>query len=93
MTTFDVLVSETAVKQLSRLDDKTQVRMKQRLLALKENPFTPRPGADIKKLKGFENPALYRLRVGEFRVIYAIQGRQIKVTEVMRRGKGYAWLD
>ncbi len=93
MKIFDVFVSETAIKQLSKLETEVKERIKKHLFVLKENPFKPRSGADIKKLSGFENPALYRLRIGDFRIIYSIQDSQVKVTEIMRRGKGYAWLE
>lgn len=90
---FEVLISETASKQLEQLDNKTKEQIKKHLQPLKEDPFKPRPLADIKKLKGFENPAIYRLRVGDFRIIYTVQENKIKITEIMRRGKGYAWLE
>jgi len=90
---FEVLVSETALKQLSKLEDKTKERLKQHLLALSADPFKRRSGADIKKLKGFSSPSLYHLRVGDYRAIYTVQENKVKITEVFRRGKGYAWLD
>lgn len=35
----------------------------------------------------------YRLRVSDFRAVYVVEERQIKVTEIFRRGRGYRWLD
>ena len=32
-------------------------------------------------------------RVGKFRIIYVIDGRKVKVTDIITRGKGYKWLD
>lgn len=90
---FEVLISETAVKQLSKLESQESIRIKNSLTVLKEDPFRSRPKADLKKLKGFSNPSLYRLRIGDFRIIYTIDDKCIKVTEIFRRGKGYAWLD
>ena len=57
------------------------------------NPFKKRSGADIKKLEGSFNPALYRLRVGDYRIIYAIIDKEIKVTEIISRSKRYKWLE
>tara|TARA_Y100000310_G_C20645618_1_gene796363 strand:+ start:901 stop:1173 length:273 start_codon:yes stop_codon:yes gene_type:complete len=88
---FEVLISETVVKKLSRLEE--QDKLKQHIAFLGEDPFRFRPLADIKKLKGFSKPSLYRLRVGDFRVIYAVEGESVKVTNIFRRGKGYKWLD
>jgi mRNA-degrading endonuclease RelE of RelBE toxin-antitoxin system len=93
LTNFNVLISETAAKQFDKLEVAMQNRIKQHLSALKIDPFKHRSGADIKKLHGFNNPVLYRLRVGDFRVIYMIDKSVVKITEIFRRGKGYAWLD
>lgn len=93
MTNFKVVISETAVKQFNNLEESARTRIKGHLSALEENPYEKRPGADIKKLKGFGNPVLYRLRVGDFRIIYAVQENAVKITEIFRRGKGYSWLD
>ena len=93
LTGFKVLISETAVKQITRLEKATGKRIKRCLSTLKEDPFKRRPGADIKKLKGFNNPSLYRLRVGNYRIIYTVNKTAVKITEIFRRGKGYAWLD
>ena len=90
---FRVLISETAAKQFNKLEDSIKARMKKHFLVLAEDPYKKRSGADIKKLGGFSNPALYRLRVGDFRVVYAIQEQVVKITEIFRRGKGYNWLD
>jgi len=87
------LVSETAGRFLSDLDSKTVTRLKAALLGLETDPFRPRPRADIKKLHGFEKPYMYRLRVGDFRIIYFIIGNDVKITEIMTRGKGYEWMD
>src|SRR2546428_11675717 len=35
----------------------------------------------------------YRLRVGDFRVVYVVEERPVKVTEIFRRGRGYRWLE
>ncbi|MBD3262811.1 type II toxin-antitoxin system RelE/ParE family toxin, partial [Candidatus Woesearchaeota archaeon] len=88
MTNFKVVISETAVKQFNKLEKNAQKRIKKGLSFLKNNPFKRRPGADIKKLKGF-SPALYRLRIGKYRIIYATN-KVVKITEIFRRGKGYA---
>lgn len=34
-----------------------------------------------------------RLRMGDFRVVYFVEARDVKVTEIFRRRKGYKWLD
>jgi len=90
---FEVVISESALKQLRKLEQEPIDRIKNHFTVLKEDPFTKRPGADIKKLKGFKNPELYRLRVGDYRIVYTIIKDSVKITEIFHRSKGYNWLD
>jgi mRNA interferase RelE/StbE len=90
---FNVLISESARDELYSLDEETKNRVKKSFDALKENPFRKRSGADIKKLEGSANPALYRLRVGDYRIVYSIINQEVRITKIIHRGKGYNWLD
>ena len=92
MKTFKILVSETAQKALAELDIKISAKIKSSLRELSSDPFRSRSGADIKKLHGCREPAMYRLRIGDFRVIYFIDENNVKVTDVISREKGYDWL-
>lgn len=85
---YKVLVSKTFHKQFSSISKKEQKRIKSALNNLIENPFDSRPGTDIKPLAG-THPKKYRLRVGEYRIIYCVQGKVVKVIELFRRGRGY----
>jgi mRNA-degrading endonuclease RelE of RelBE toxin-antitoxin system len=58
-----------------------------------EDPFHGRPGADIRLLWGQDDPPLYRLRVGEYRVLYFILEREVRVTEILHRSQAYRGLD
>lgn len=93
MKRYDVLLSETVLRFLHRIDSKTAERIKNGLHCLAENPFQNRPKADVKQLVGSFEPTLYRLRIGDYRIIYSISGSHVKVTEIIARGKGYKWLD
>lgn len=93
MKKFNVLISETAQKQLYELDRKISETIKSSLKELGENPFRRRSGVDIKKLKGSKNPDFYRLRIGNFRAIYCVTGNDVKITEIIKRSKVYEWLD
>ncbi|MFA5862835.1 MAG: type II toxin-antitoxin system RelE/ParE family toxin [Candidatus Thermoplasmatota archaeon] len=59
---------------------------------LAQEPFRPRPGMDIKKLKDVDGDGLYRLRVGEHRAIYAVVSvdRVVTVLVVDDREAGYS---
>lgn len=86
---YSAVVSEIAVKQLNDLDNKTRDRIISGIKQLKENHFVRRPQCDIKQLSGFRNPSLYRLRVGDYRIIYSIENKTVKVTEILRSEGAY----
>lgn len=71
-------------KFINALGEKQRNRLKQRLIALKESPFT---GNDIKKLKGVND--LYRLRIGKIRVIFKVIDPIIEVVDIDYRGNIY----
>lgn len=87
--TFDVQVSRTFEKAYRRLDRNLQRRVRNALERLREDPRSPRPGADIKLLHGTD-PLKHRLRVGDYRVVFVVDGRRVLVLDVFPRGKGYA---
>lgn len=82
------MVSSTFGKQMEHCDTATRKRLAETLHELEEDPFTARSGADIRALQG-TRPLKYRLRVGDIRIIYAIDGSDVKVIEMFRRGRGY----
>ena len=85
---FSVLIHPDVAKFLDGLSEKDRSRCVEALRRLKEDPFTPRSGVDIKKLKG-RDKTLYRLRVGDFRFEYFVEGDTVYVVEAFRRGRGY----
>jgi len=92
LTTFDILLSETARRQLFDLSEKQIDRLKNGLRELKENPFKKRAKADIKKLKGPKKD-YFRLRIGNYRAVYVVEGNVVKVAKILPRDKAYDWLD
>lgn len=88
MTKFEVLFSETARKQLAETGAKDEARLRRGFFQLASDPYRPRPGADIKKLVAAD-PPMYRLRVGDWRALYLIEGTQVKVTSIRRRENAY----
>jgi mRNA interferase RelE/StbE len=72
--TYVVELSPTAVRQLKKLDRQIQIRVFGRIEKLKSDP---RPGtATI--LKGTDD-TLYRVREGDYRIIYTIEDDQLIV--------------
>jgi mRNA interferase RelE/StbE len=69
---YQVILPKAVQKQLDRLPDEIARRILARLTALETNPRPP----DVKKLKGRD---AWRIRVGDYRVIYEIHDRQLVV--------------
>lgn len=82
---YNVIVQPAAQKQISRLSSDVQRRVVAKLFALADDP---RP-AGCKKLSRPDD--LYRIRIGDYRVIYHIQDRNLIVTivKVGHRGGVY----
>ena len=93
MTKFEVLLSQTAVSQLSLLNEKQVDRIKESLRNLEVNPFLKRSGTDIKKLVTSSDPPLFRVRIGNYRAIYFVIENEVRVTEIIHRSKAYKWLE
>lgn len=92
MTRFEVCLSETARRQFRDLPENLQKRMRSALLMLGEEPFRPRPKADIKKLRGATRN-YFRLRVGDYRAIYVVEGDRVLVAKILPRSKAYDWIE
>ena len=69
---YEVIVPKSVRKELDRLPDEIANRIFERLVELETNP---RP-SDVKKLKGRD---AWRIRVGDYRVIYEIQDRVLQI--------------
>ena len=81
MMNYRVEYEKGCVKYLKRLDKKTQIRL---INAINQLPF-----GDVKRLQG--NPEDYRLRVGDYRVLFSKYEDKalIKIIEISPRGQIY----
>jgi len=70
---YEVHTIRSAEKELDRLPTTVHARLSKRILALEDNP---RPRG-IKKLSGREE---YRLRVGDYRILYIIDDKRHIIT-------------
>lgn len=85
-----VLAHPKVEQVFSKLLAKEKARIRAVLDRIASDPFNPRPGADIKRLKGTRGRQdLFRVRIGEFRAIYAVDASSILVTDLFRRGAEY----
>ena len=85
---FRVALSETAARQLGTLHPDQRSRVVRGLRVLEEDPFRPRPKADIRPIEGTD-PRKHRIRIGDYRAVYAVIGREAKILEIFTRGRGY----
>jgi len=88
-----VLLSRTAVRQLNRFPRETERRIRSKLAFLAEDPYHARAGADIRLLWGQDDPPLYRLRVGDYRVLYFVLKEDVRITEILHRSQAYRGVD
>ena len=72
---YTVYLKRSAEKELDHLPTKIYDRIVKRLLSLRDNPRPP----GIKKLLGREG---YRIRVGDYRILYVIAEKEKKVEVV-----------
>lgn len=73
MARYRVIFTSVAEKAFLRMPKDVQRRIDQRLLALQDNPRPP----GIKALQG--DTGIYRLRVGDYRILYAVQDKALVV--------------
>jgi len=86
----EVRLHPNSVKFLDMLDRRVKNRIELTLHQLENDPIRSRPEVDIKRLKGTKGRQnLFRLRIGDYRVIYAVDEKVVWVTEIFHRGKGY----
>lgn len=76
---FQIVYSKKAVKFLKKQDVPTRKRL---VTAIEKLPLE----GDIKKLQGVDG---YRLRVGDFRVLFDVNGIIIDIIEIGNRGQIY----
>lgn len=90
--TYEVLVSKTARRQLRALEKEVRQRMKRALLEMSADPFHSRAKFDVKRLKGPKRD-YYRLRIGDYRVVYTVEGDRILVAKILHRRSAYSWME
>ena len=76
---MEICLSKDAKKHIEALDRIAKRRIKDAIYEL--------PAGDIKRLTGFKRD--YRLRVGDYRVLFSIENDVITVKDVLPRGEAY----
>ena len=80
---YRVLVSRTFQKKFHHLQKNIQKLIRATLKELEKDPYNSRSNCDIKLLKN-TRPKKYRLRNSEYRAIYIIQNKHVKVIDLLK---------
>lgn len=82
MNEYTITFEKAALKFIRKQDKMTQKRL---LTAISQLPI----GTDIKRLQGYDN--LYRMRVGNMRILYAIKEtvKIVNIENIDKRGDVY----
>ena len=71
--TYEIIITKSIQKQLDSLPNNIQERVYEKIAQLAEEP---RPDGVV-KLKGYDNE--YRIRIGDYRLVYEIRDEQLIV--------------
>lgn len=74
MMRFEIFYTKQALKAFREMPRETSILVRQKLEQIAEAPFAPHP--NVTRLQGREG---YRLRQGDWRVIYEIQKERIVI--------------
>jgi mRNA interferase RelE/StbE len=80
---FDLVYTRRAVKDIQKLDSETKERIGKTLLRYKDNPLIYAEKLTDSRL------GTYRFRIGDYRVIFDIEGNEIVVLRVGHRREIY----
>ena len=89
---YKVLVSTNFQKKFYHLQKNMQSQIRKKLKELEKDPYKKRPNCDIKLLKDTK-PKKYRLRIQEYRIIYIIEIKEVKIIDLLKRKIGYDRLE
>jgi len=83
--TWDVRLSKTAAKQLSKAPRNYQSLILERLVEMAEDPFR----GDVKPLKGIQWQGRYRKRIGRWRIIFIPyqNERLVEISAILMRSE------
>ncbi len=76
-------IQESAKRDLKRIDKSTALDILKRIKVLEEYPLL----SNIKKLKNHYPP--FRYRIGNYRVLFDVEGETVIVVHIKHRSKAY----
>ncbi len=89
-TPYEVLIDERVEKDLEKIPKYIVEKLLRLLDEFEKNPIRPRSGFDVKPMEGYPDNT-YRLRIGKYRVLYAVDNdnKKVRITTVQHRGDAY----
>ncbi|WP_088889843.1 3'-5' exonuclease [Leptolyngbya ohadii] len=82
MTTWAISVADTFLNELLNLPQAVSKKVSKAIKVLQQDPISAK--GDAKKLKGYENN-IYRVRIGDYRLIYSFGQGWVKLLSVRKR--------
>ncbi len=83
-----------AADVLRHLPPEIKKPLREALRSLADDPTGRATRRDVKGLDtSGELPRLFRLRHGEWRAVFALQGGDVLVLRIFHRGDGYGWME
>jgi mRNA-degrading endonuclease RelE of RelBE toxin-antitoxin system len=87
-----VRLAPVAAEVLRTCAPATRRELRAALRALAQDPSGREGALDVRELT-MDPPRLFRLRVGDWRVVYGVAGKDLLVARVFHRKDGYGWLE
>ena len=80
---FELVYTRRAARDIRKLDEQTRKRIGRALLRFRESPLDPAEKLTDARIGS------YRLRVGDYRVVFDIEGKDIVILRVGHRREIY----
>ncbi len=88
-----IRIDQPSLDIIRRLPPDLKRDVRRAIDALGIDPYDPGGGGAKKLRTSEEAPAVYRIRVREWRVAYRIEPGLVEVVKVFHRSEGYAWME
>ena len=87
---YEVIIDKRVYKDLEKIPNHICEKFLAALDEFETDPIHARPKFDVKELKGFPK-SLYRLRLGDYRVLYSVdkENKEVKITIIVPRKQAY----
>ena len=89
-TSYEVLVDEKVEKDLEKVPNYIVEKFLRLLDEFEKNPIRMRSGFDVKLMEGYPSNT-YRLRIGKYRILYAVDNdnKKVRITTIQYRSDAY----